>query len=191
MSGEACEGCLDNTLYIGGSWCARCTPFLRVYRIYMKAITSFHRHFALYCTQFVRRETLERTNCNTVQFTATLSNTLPCCFTRNLRLARSDTAPTNKSPWTRSAAARQVSNLNTHEWDLVTNKNVWFRPFHVKRTFWRVFFPIQFASSRLFLPARRLVDSLSSLEALKCHMYLCVSGLSLLIWRVFCLHGNR
>jgi len=32
-----------------------------------------------------------------------------------------------KRPRTRSAAARQVS--NAHERDLVTNKNVWFKPF--------------------------------------------------------------
>ena len=54
-------------------------------------------------------------------------------------------------PRTRSATVRQVS--NAREQDLVTNKNVQFRPFWVKRTFWKVFFSIQFASSWQFQPA--------------------------------------
>ena len=56
------------------------------------------------------------------------------------------------------AAARQAS--NTHGNEILSRMRTFsFWPFYVKRTFWKVFFPIQFVSSRrLFQPARRLVD---------------------------------
>jgi len=58
---------------------------------------------------------------------------------------------TIQRPRTRSAAARQMS--NAHERDLVTNQNIYFGRFQVKHIFWKVLFPIEFASSRLFQPA--------------------------------------
>jgi len=92
-------------------------------------------------------------------------------------------APPRFTPQSDFRHAARTGNQYTHERDLVSNQNVLFRTFKVKRTFWKSCFRSSSRAAGYFrnTSRRQLVDALSNLEALYCYMYSCVSGLSLLI----------